>query len=305
MKSVEYSLKRKEISIDIELTNACNASCTFCPRDSMPGIGTIKPENFYKAVERGLEHPSIPVFSFCGTGDSLLNKNIVEYAQHIREVGCRLQLSTNGHLMTEQKAKDLIDAGISRVTFSISSRGKRYEKEYGLDYETTHENILRFIALAKGKCDVRIAIVEYDENTPYEEDEAYWRSIGVTKIKKYNMVNRAGALFSLKELSTGAVRDARLEMGEKGMFGTCFAPFFLLFVGWDGHYYLCSSDWRKQVPVGHVSSHSIEETMAARRSAVQSRSPICSQCSADPVNKYLEDLSAESESNRLPVQQIV
>ena len=31
-----------KFSVDIELTNACNASCSFCPRDKMPDIGTIK-----------------------------------------------------------------------------------------------------------------------------------------------------------------------------------------------------------------------------------------------------------------------
>ena len=56
-----------KFSVDIELTNACNASCSFCPRDKMPDIGTIKPYHFYKAVERGLEHPGTPYFAFCGS----------------------------------------------------------------------------------------------------------------------------------------------------------------------------------------------------------------------------------------------
>ena len=63
------TLTPKAVSIDIELTNACNAKCSFCPRDNMPAIGTMKPDIFYKAVERGLELPTNTTFGFCGTGD--------------------------------------------------------------------------------------------------------------------------------------------------------------------------------------------------------------------------------------------
>ena len=278
-----------KFSVDIELTNACNASCTFCPRDKMPDIGTIKPEHFYKAVERGLEHPGTPFFAFCGTGDSLMNKHIVEYAQYIKDAGCNLSIATNGHLMNEEKAQALIEAGVSQVTFNIAPRGEKYEQDYGLDFQTTHENILKFVKLSKGRCATRIALVLHDEAARYEDEEAYWRSRGVNEFINYEIINRAGALYPLREIPAQEVREVKQTLGEKGVLDACLVPYFFFFIGWDGYYYLCSSDWQKKAPVGHIETHAIEETYAARQRAVQARSPICAQCTRDPVNRFLSN----------------
>lgn len=292
------------VSLDIELTNACNAACTFCPRDNMPQIGVISRETFYKAVDRALEHPAIPLFRFCGTGDALMNKNIVEYTRHICNTGHELSIATNGHLMTEEKALALIEAGLTQLTFSISSRGKRYEAEYGLDYETTERNILRFAELAEGKCDVRLAIVMHDSDTPYAEDIAYWRSVGIKKFMRYQLINRAGALYPMEDFSEDEVSYAKREIRARGGIDGCLVPFRFMFIGWDGHYYLCSSDWRKQAPVGHVDTHSIEDTLAARLEAVRSRKPICRHCTSDPANRLLTDRPSYKNAIRLPLVEI-
>lgn len=294
MARTDFGPQSKKTHVDIELTNACNATCTFCPRDNMPEIGQMRPDTFSKAIERAIEYTADPIFTFCGTGDALLHKRLTQYVRQISEAGCESRMSTNGYLMSASKAVALLNAGINRVTFSVSSRGERYTKEYGLNYETTHENILRFVELAKGRCEVRLAMVCHDENTPYLEDEAYWRSIGISRIKKYNLNSRGGALFRLKQRSSKEVHEAKKELASLGKFDQCLAPFYLLFIGWDGKYYLCSSDWRKNVPVGDVFSHSIEDTLLARRQAVSTRSPICKNCSHDPVNAHLQSKGAQT-----------
>ena len=278
-----------KFSVDIELTNACNASCSFCPRDKMPDIGTIKPYHFYKAVERGLEHPGTPYFAFCGTGDSLMNKSIVKYAQYIRDAGGNLSIATNGHLMNEEKAQALIEAGVSQVTFNVASRGEKYEQEYGLDFKTTYENILNFIKFSKGRCTTRIALVLHDDGTRYEDEEMYWRSKGVKDFINYEVINRAGALYPLRDISAQKVLQVKQSLRKKGEIDACLVPFFFFFIGWDGYYYLCSSDWQKKVRVGHIETHAIEETYAARKRAVKTRSPICAQCTSDPVNRFLSN----------------
>ena len=279
----------EDTSIDIELTNACNARCNFCPRHNMPKLGLMESRIFYKAVERGLEFLDGPVFKFCGTGDALLHREIVGYAKHIADLGCEIWITTNGSLMTGNKAKSLIDAGVKRVYFSISSRGEQYEAEYGLGYERTHSNILRFIDLAKGRCQVVIARVLHDRGVDYEQDKTYWLSKGVANLMDFDLVNRAGALFPLplQTVSVDEVSRARASLRQRGEWTICTVPFAYLFIGWDGNYYLCSSDWRKQAPLGHVDTHSIEATLAARHRCVGSRGPICFQCSNDPVNRYI------------------
>ena len=44
----------------------------------------------------------------------------------------------------------------------------------------------------------------------------------------------------------------------------CGAPFGYLFVGYDGQYYLCCSDWEKQAPLGSVFDKSFVDVAQAK-----------------------------------------
>ena len=45
-----------ELSVDIELTNRCNAKCHFCPRDQTPHEGLMSPEVFDQSLLRAVEY---------------------------------------------------------------------------------------------------------------------------------------------------------------------------------------------------------------------------------------------------------
>ena len=49
----------------------------------------------------------------------------------------------------------------------------------------------------------------------------------------------------------------------------CGAPFGYLFIGYDGQYYLCCSDWKKETPMGSVFDESFlsvtEKKLRVRR----------------------------------------
>ena len=74
----------------------------------------------------------------------------------------------------------------------------------------------------------------------------------------------------------------------------CPAPFGLPFVGFDGQYYLCCSDWRKDVPLGSVFERSIVEITGAKLAHVTSREPVCKSCNHDPLNQLTEELRLRS-----------
>ena len=44
-------------SVDIELTNRCNAKCHFCPRDQTPHEGLMSPEVFDQSLRRAVGVP--------------------------------------------------------------------------------------------------------------------------------------------------------------------------------------------------------------------------------------------------------
>ena len=60
--------------ITIELTNQCNVSCTFCPRQQVPmEIGFMKKELYYKIIDEAARHLPIKIVIFF-RGESLLQQ---------------------------------------------------------------------------------------------------------------------------------------------------------------------------------------------------------------------------------------
>jgi hypothetical protein len=50
----------------------------------------------------------------------------------------------------------------------------------------------------------------------------------------------------------------------------CGAPFAYLFIGYDGQYYLCCSDWKKETPMGSVFDESFHSVTAKKLAYLQS-----------------------------------
>jgi len=89
--------------------------------------------------------------------------------------------------------------------------------------------------------------------------------------------------------------QARTDLTEGGSQPLCGAPWGFLFVGYDGNYYLCCSDWRKQASLGSVFDHSFLQVTRQKLEMVVSREPVCKTCNHDPINMLTEELKAMNE----------
>lgn len=134
------------ITVDIELTNRCNAACSFCPREKTPHQGLMSDETFCCALERTVEHRDVVehVFPdswfsvvFCGMGEPLLHPRVVEYARRATAAGLEVHLSTNGSLLDDATGRALLDAGVGAVFLNIGDHGAVYEAVYRLPFERT------------------------------------------------------------------------------------------------------------------------------------------------------------------------
>ena len=109
-------------------------------------------------------------------------------------------------------------------------------------------------------------------------------------------MNRGGALFvdhmqyeHCPQLARGPPPDRSQRDGQP----ICGAPFGYLFVGYDGQYYLCCSDWKKEVPLGSVFDAVVRRRHRPTSSSyVTSREPVCKTCNLDPLNRLTEELRA-------------
>ncbi|MEZ5502559.1 MAG: radical SAM protein [Halioglobus sp.] len=294
------------INIDIEATNRCNAVCHFCPRDATPHQGHMSMATFDQALYRAIEFQqtkrqdsSFDVQlrpSICGLGEPLINPNTPEFISKIRAAGFdSCGMSTNGALLDERRGSAILNAGVTSVNINISDLGEDYERIYNLPYEETRDNIVRFIKDSRGDCEVQIVLVNHREDPDHTARmEDFWRGHGVTHFMKYDVINRGGALFvdHMQYEKFAERRAAEKLMEESGLKWVCPVPYLSVFVGYDGLYYLCCSDWKKEAPMASVFDASILSISEQKLIHVTSREPVCRSCNHDPLNAVTDKIRA-------------
>ena len=287
-------MKLSHVLVDIELTNRCNALCTFCPRDMTPQQGFISREDFYRAVERVRELPEQPKVTLTGQGEPTLHPDIVEFMRHVTDSGLRVGMTSNASRLTPALAEDLLAAGLKELSLSISDFDEDYEEVYNLDFRNSMDNALHFISINEGRCQVTINIVEHDINChKIEQMKEFWRSRGVGRFLVFGQNNRGGACQTGKlftESDAHFAEAARL-MRQRGISSLCDAAFKFLFVGWNGNYYVCCNDYEKTTPLGHVAEKGFAQVDQDKLGLLACGGiHACNHCDLDPTNRVREAL---------------
>jgi 12,18-didecarboxysiroheme deacetylase len=110
------------------MTRRCNLRCVHCyarARDER-GRDAVSTEQG-KALLDDLAAYGAPVALFSG-GEPLLREDLVELAKHAVGKGMRAVISTNGTLITKQKARELKEVGLSYVGISLDGGEAVHDK---------------------------------------------------------------------------------------------------------------------------------------------------------------------------------
>ncbi|TYQ15551.1 UNVERIFIED_CONTAM: radical SAM protein with 4Fe4S-binding SPASM domain [Acetivibrio alkalicellulosi] len=128
---IEFSLGYIKLPVlsEVALTYACNIKCRFCYAGCTQNKAKqhLDMEGFKKVLDIIRYEAEVPSVSFTG-GEPMLNKDLpklIKYASKTNKM--RVNLITNGSLITPKKAKELARAGLSSAQVSIESA---YEKEH-------------------------------------------------------------------------------------------------------------------------------------------------------------------------------
>lgn len=144
-----YALHRSVNDIKkvfLEVTSRCNLSCENCVRNAWnEPLGDMKPETFDRVMEDLSALPELREVYFGGYGEPLLHPDFEKMLERIKSLGVRVTLSTNGTLITEEKAKALIDLRIDRIYVSMDSPKADLFREIrgGADLDLVMENLKR------------------------------------------------------------------------------------------------------------------------------------------------------------------
>lgn len=113
-------------TIEINLINNCNRTCSFCPHGDPSyhyTYGRCDKKVIDSLVNQLNEHNYSNRISICGFGEPLLHSDIYEYVSSLRQLNCTIELVTNGDLLTSKSINDLYQSGVDIVNVSV------YEEE--------------------------------------------------------------------------------------------------------------------------------------------------------------------------------
>lgn len=174
------------LSMYIEPTRKCNLKCFYCMHSSRGVAGgqleqagfrieSMEMDLFDKISQEIMEFPSVPKrVCFSGLGEPLMNPDLPKMIAMLREKGFtgRIDVITNGILLTKKMSDALIEAGISRIQVSIQGLdASEYQKVCGVSVplEILVENI-RYFYEQKKEATIFVKII--DSLLKNKEEEA-------------------------------------------------------------------------------------------------------------------------------------
>ena len=108
--------------ITVELTNQCNVSCSFCPRQGVPmEIGCMDMGLYRKIIDEAALHLPVKLVLFF-RGESLLHPHFLECLEYAKKRGIGpIQFASNGLALDEKMADAMLEAGIDFISFSLDT----------------------------------------------------------------------------------------------------------------------------------------------------------------------------------------
>lgn len=128
---LQFSADKKPVVV-WNCTQRCNLKCVHCYAQSedrdYPGEMSTEEG---KAMIDDLAEFGAPVLLFSG-GEPTIRKDLLELMHYAKSKGMRVVISTNGTLITEEKAKQFAEVGLSYVGVSLDGGRETHDKFRGI-----------------------------------------------------------------------------------------------------------------------------------------------------------------------------
>lgn len=111
----------KPMNIMHKITLRCNARCRHCDIwkmkkcNDIDELSTEEIKKLYKTIRKWSGRVPIVITG----GESLLRDDALSLAKYAVDIGLVVEFLSNGYLMTEEKAKELVQTGVDRITISL------------------------------------------------------------------------------------------------------------------------------------------------------------------------------------------
>jgi len=242
----------------IDNCNACNLQCSMCDHKNMKQYRKVQlmDMGLYKKIidEIAIENPEARVWEIF-FGEPCVCQDMAKRIQYAKDRGLKdVVLNSNGVMMTEERAKAFIQAGLDAMYVGIDAATESIYNQVrvGGKFSKAVENVLKYRDLLQKygtrqqKLFVQFVVSDMNEHE-VEAFEAFWKRNGVN-VKIRPKVSWAGL-----------VDATNLQDNEKVIRKPCYWLMRTINICADGLVAFCSVDVHCRVQCGDVKTQSINE----------------------------------------------
>lgn len=246
--------------ITVELTNQCNVSCSFCPRQEVPmKQGCMDVELFKKIVDEAAEHLPVKLVLFF-RGESLLHPHFMECLRYAKQKGIGpVQFASNGLALTDEIADEMLEAGIDFISFSLDTLDSEVYKrtrQHG-DLKISMQNVINLSKKCKARRKkgmqaptLQVSTIELEDYTGEQEAfVSFWKQ-HADRVRVYYEHDDKGQFRDKK------VEELLPDFTERKPCRKVFTDFLIY---WNGDLAVCNYDWRGELKGLNVKDCSIYE----------------------------------------------
>lgn len=247
------------IHLDIELNPSCNLRCPMCVISAEENPKASKKywmsfEDYKKLIDEGVRE-GLMSLQLNNINEPLIRRDLPEFVAYARKAGLLdVMFSTNGTLLTEALSEALIEAGLTKISFSIDAiTSETYDKiRVGGKYEKVIKNLLAFLDVRKRRKSRTPLLKVTFVKSPLNERElddfiAYW-SEKADLIAIQNINNPFDGELWDKTRDYFTLQPKEVAATEK----ICPHPFQRMTIQADGTALLCCNLRGPELPLGNV-----------------------------------------------------
>ena len=146
--------KRRWRLLQVESAIACNLNCVMCPwreiTQNAENRGLMSPE-IWESIRPHLS--DVKSIDFTGGGEPLLQPNLPQWIAEAHAAGCETGFLSNGVLLTKEKLRQILDAGVDWICISMDGAdAEMYNKiRIGSNFDRVYENVANIAAMRTGR----------------------------------------------------------------------------------------------------------------------------------------------------------
>jgi radical SAM protein with 4Fe4S-binding SPASM domain len=232
----------------IELTNACNLKCEFCPRTQEISKGTFNRKievmsftDFVSIMEKITNQRCVEIFGF---GETLLVPEVEKYISYLTSRNILTVLATNLVATDESKLLKAIDAGLSYmiIDFDALNETDYVKARPGGDFE----KLVRLTKFVLAQAPRPYVVIQNIQGVASYTKEAFYDLVG---IMPEEFRNRYFESFRGINFPTPTMEPADF----------CKEPFYGFSVLVNGDVVPCNRDWNGTHVMGNILEQTLDE----------------------------------------------